>query len=248
MGVSVSKNEVDSLIKNTQNIISNYENICTLQGNSSQAQFDANGCDFGKGTVINISSSQNINQTCISSGTTKNSIFNSVSQSMRQTAEATTQAFAFPSINLSESYISDSIDLGQGIINHYYNTCIGKAESSKAEFKCTDSKFDGAVINISSYQDITQKCIQDYLNNNGLVSKLQSTISQSDVAKNQSIFTIFLIIFVVLIVVIAYAGISLAESPLVEWGIVILIAISLISTVIYTITAKNNGNYPYNKK
>jgi uncharacterized membrane protein (DUF485 family) len=167
---------------------------------------------------------------------------------MRQTAEATTQAFAFPSLALSESYVNDSISLGQGIVNHYYNTCIVQAESAKAEFKCTDSKFNGAVINISSYQDITQKCIQDYVNNNDLVSSLQTTISQSDVAKNQSIFTIFLIIFVVLIVVLAYAGVSLAENPLVEWGIVILVVISLVSTIVYTITAKNNGNYPYNKK
>lgn len=247
MGVSVSKNEVNSLIQNTQSIISNYENICTATGNTSQAQFDANGCKFGPGTVINISSSQNIDQTCISSGTTKNSMITDVTQSMLQTAQATTQSFGFPSLALSESYIQDSVLLGQSIVNNYYNSCIADASSSKSSFTCKDSTFDGAVINVSSYQDVTQQCTQKYINSTDLRSKLESTLSQSAVATQQNTFAIFGAIFIVLILVFAYAGVSLADNPLVEWGIVILILISLISTVVYSVTAKNNGNYPYNR-
>jgi len=247
MGASISKNEVSSMIQNTQSIISNYENICTVSGGSSQAQFDANGCTFGKGTEINISATQNVNQTCISSGTTRNSMTNDVKQSMQQSAQATTQAFAFPSLSLSESYISDSITLGQSIVDNYYNSCLALGENSKASFKCTNSSFDGAVINLTSYQNITQQCLQKYVTDNGSVLKLQSTLSQSDVAKNESIFATFGIIFIILILIFAYAGVSLADNPLVEWGIVILIAISLISSVIYSATAKQNGNYPYNR-
>lgn len=247
MGASISKNEVNSMIQNSQSIISNYENICTVRGGSSQAQFDANGCTFGPGTEINISATQNVNQTCISSGTTRNSMTNDVIQSMQQSAQATTQAFAFPSLSLSESYINDSILLGQNIVDNYYNSCLVQGENSKASFTCKNSTFNGAVINLSSYQDITQKCIQDYVTNNELVLRLQSNLSQSDVAKNQSIFATFGIIFIILILIFAYAGVSLADNPLVEWGIVILIAISLITSVIYTVTAKNYGNYPYNR-
>jgi hypothetical protein len=248
MGASISKNEVNSMIQNTQSIISNYENICTVSGGSSQAQFDANGCTFGKNTTIDITSTQSVNQTCISSGTTRNSMTNDVKQSMQQSAQATTQAFAFPSLSLSESYITDSITLGQSIVDNYYNSCIAEGESAKSVFTCTNSSFgDGSLIKLSSYQDITQKCLQKYVTDNGSVLKLQSNLSQSDVAQNQSIFATFGIIFIILILIFAYAGVSLADNPLVEWGIVILVAISLITSVIYSATAKQNGNYPYNR-
>lgn len=247
MGISISKNEVDSLIQNTQSIISNYENICKATGNSSQAQFDANGCTFNKGTVINISSTENVSQTCISSGTTQVSMFNDVTQSMQQTAQATTQSFGFPSISSSSSYIADSVLLGQSIVNNYYNKCIGEGESAKSEFTCTNSIFNGATINLTSYQNLTQQCTQTYINSTNLTSKLQSNLAQSDVATQQDTFAVFGAIFIILILVFAYAGISLADNPLVEWGIAILVIISLISSVIYSITAKNNGNYPYNK-
>lgn len=248
MGISISKNTVDSLIQNTQTIISNYENICTVKGDTSQATFDARGCKFGPGTVINIGATQNVNQTCISSVTTRNNMTNEVRQSMQQSAQAITQSFAFPSLSDSESFIRQSVELGENIVSNYYSICITEASSAQAKFTCENSTFNGAVINLESYQNLSQQCNQKFANNNDLTTKLASNLSQSDVAQNQSIFGTFAAIFIILILIFAYAGISLAENPLVEWGIVILVAISVISSIVYSISAEKYGNYPYNKK
>ena len=246
MGVSVSKNVVNSLIQNTQSIINNYENICTSTGDAALAQFQANGCVLDNDKII-IGTRQNINQTCIQSGETRDNMTNDVTQSMQQSAQAITQSFGFPSLALSESFISDSILLGQSIVNNYLNKCTTDGLQSGSSFNCATSTIKNSVIQIESYQDITQQCTQKYINSTDLVSRLENTLSQSAVAKNQNTFAVFGAIFIILILVFAYAGISLADNPLVEWGIVILVAISLISTVVYSISAKKYNNYPYNR-
>lgn len=248
MGIAISKNTINSLIQNTQSIITNYENTCQASGNTAQAQFDANNCTFGSNTKINITATQNINQTCITSETTKESMFSDVRQSMRQSAQAITQSFGFPSISDAETFISNSVKLGERIVNNYYNVCIEKASAAGSGFTCTGSKFGaGTVINIQSYQQITQQCQLTANDTIDLRSMLEVQLSQSSLAQQQNTFAVFAAIFIVIIVVIAYAGISIADNPLVEWGIVILVAISVISSIVYTISAKKNGNYPYNR-
>lgn len=245
MGISIAKNTVNSLIQNTQKIIGNYENICTATGNDSFAQFSAQGCNFDNDKIY-LTSTQTINQTCIQQGSNKESMLSDVRQSMNQSAQAITQSFGFPSLSISESFINDSIQLGENITNNYLNKCVALGQGSGTTFNCKNSTFKNSVIDIQSYQKITQKCTQDYINNDTLVSKLVNTLSQSDVAQQQNTFAIFGTIIIVIIVVIAYAGISLADNPLVEWGIVILVLISVISSIVYTISARKNGHYPYN--
>ena len=246
MGISVSKNTVNSLIQSTQQIIGNYENICTATGDESFAQFNAAGCSF-KNDKIYITSNQTINQTCIQKGTNKESLLNNVRQSMRQSAQAITQSFGFPSVSVSESFIKDSINLGENITNNYLNRCSAVGLTNGIKFNCKDSDIDNSVIDIKSYQELSQQCTQDYINSDTLVNKLVSDLSQTDVAIQQNTFAIFGTIIIIIIVVIAYAGISLADNPLVEWGIVILVLISVISSIVYTISAQKKGHYPYNK-
>lgn len=246
MGVAISKNTVDSMVSNVQSIITNYENICQASGNSSQAQFNANGCKFDN-TQINISATQNISQVCISSSTTRVNMSSDVKQSMQQSAQAITQSFGFPTFSDAEAFISESVAMGQSIVDNYLNKCIVEASSAQSTFTCTDSNFNGSTINLQSFQQVTQQCTLTSNDTIRLRSSLETRLSQSTLAKEQNTFAIFAIIIIVLIVVFAYAGISLAENPLVEWGIVILVALSVISTVIYAITAQKYGNYPYSK-
>jgi hypothetical protein len=246
MGVAISKNTVNSMVQNVQSVIRNYENICEASGNEAQTQFNSNGCTY-KNTQINISATQNISQKCISSDTTYINMSNDVKQSMQQTAQAITQSFGFPSFSDAETFINTSVRLGQSIVDQYRNICISRANSAESIFTCTKSNFDGSTINLQSYQQITQQCELTSNDTINLRSSLEVQLSQSSLAQQQNTFAIFAVIIIVIIIVLAYAGISVATSPLVEWGIVALVAISIISSVIYTISAQKYGNYPYTK-
>lgn len=250
MGVSISKNTVQSMINDSNSIISTYENTCTSKGTSTVAQVNIQGCDFGDNNKIIVEGRTNVSLQCIQSNTTTSSIQSSVEQSIRQTAKAVTQSFGFPTVTDAENFISDSVILGTQIVNYYYNTCIAETTSSNVGFTCKPpSKFgNGNVIEVKAFTDVTATCLQTNKDINAIVSKLTTNLDNTAVAKSQGIFELFIIIFVVIIIVLAYAGISLAESPLVEYGILFLVLASIISTVVYTITARQNNNYPYVKK
>src|SRR5579862_391504 len=101
MGVSVSKNTINSLVENTNSIIQSYENICTVTGNTAAAQFTANNCKFTN-TTVDIEATQNVTQSCIQNNNTMNSMNSAVELSMRQTASAITQQFGFPSAAIAQ--------------------------------------------------------------------------------------------------------------------------------------------------
>lgn len=253
MGVSISKNTINSMINDSNSIISTYENLCSANGTSTQAQLNINGCTFVN-TPINITANTFISQTCVQNNRSNNSLQSSVRQQMQQAAQAITQSFGFPSVSAAQNFINDSVTLGDQIVDYYYNTCTAQATQNSSVFNCTNSTFECtnnnpncSAINVESYQEITQKCLQTNTTTNAIISKMEEDLNQTAVAMQQNTFASVLIFFLVIIVIIAYAGISVADSPLVQWGIVFLVAFSVISSAIYTITARNNGNYPYKK-
>lgn len=248
MGVSISKNTIQSMINDTNSIISTYENTCSATGTSTVAQVTTNGCTFGNDNKIIVQGSTYVSLQCIQNNTTQNSIRSSVQQSLQQTAKSITQSFGFPSFAEADNFISLSATLGDQIVNYYYNTCIARTSSTNVGFTCTNSQFgNGNVIEVEGFTQITENCLQNNTAINNIVSQLEASLNQTAVATQQNTFEIFIIIFIVIIIALAYAGISVAESPLVEYGILFLVLASIISTVVYTITARQNNNYPYNR-
>lgn len=246
MGAGISKNVVDSMVENTNTVINNYEQICTVGGSSSEAQFKANGCNF-TGTTINIVDTQTITQQCITNDITKNSITSSINQSMKQSATAVTQSFGFPTLQLAENFINASTRLGNEIANRYNLTCSAEASNSTATFECQNSNFNNSIVNVESYQQITQKCLQQDQTINDLKSDVVAALNQSTTSQQANTFASVVFIFFIIIFIIAYLGISIADSPAVQIGIVLLVTISVISTAVYSATAQNRGNYPYQK-
>ena len=248
MGVSISKSTIQSMINDSNSIISTYENTCAATGTSTVAQVETNGCTFGNDNKIIVQGRTNISLQCIQNNTTQNSIQSSVEQSMRQSAKAITQSFGFPSFGEADAFINQSVDLGTQIVNYYYNTCLARTTSTQVGYNCQNTKFgNGNVIEVEAFTDITASCLQNNTAINRTVSELQSKLDNTAVAQNQNTFEIFIIIFIVIIIALAYAGISVAESPVVEYGILFLVIASIISTAVYTISARKNNNYPYVK-
>lgn len=246
MGISSSSNTIDSMVNNTTTVINTYQNLCSNSTSTTNEQFIANDCHFNN-TPINIMTTQIINQNCIQNATTTNNIQSSIEQSMQQSAKAITQQFSFPSAAIANNFIKESVKLGTDIANHYSSVCLNEGFNAKVGFSCNNSTFTNSAVTIDSFQSITQDCISNFLTNNSTISDLKNMLAQTSSATQENTFAFFIIVFAVLIGIFAYAGISIADNPLVEWGIVILVVISLISTALYTASAKQNGNYPYKK-
>lgn len=246
MGVSISKNTVNSLVSDTQTILNNYSNICSVTGASANAQFHANGCTF-KDSPVTVFANQNVSQNCISNNNIRSSIRANIQQQMQQTATAITQSFGFPSVSDAEDFINSSILLGNTIVDTFYNECLAQTANSNATFVCTNTTFDNSSVQIESFQQITQTCIQNNNTVNNIQADLVQKLSQTSLAKQENAFAGVFLVVIVIILIIAYGGISLAQSPIVQWGIVLIVLFSVLGSAFYTLTAKTNNNYPYNR-
>jgi hypothetical protein len=116
MGISSSTNTVNSMIKNANDVITNYENICQSNQNEVNTVFNATNCQFSN-DKITLNNYQAVSQRCIENGTIKTSMKSDIEQAMRQAATAVTQQFSFPSVGAANNFIKASIDVGNQIFN-----------------------------------------------------------------------------------------------------------------------------------
>ncbi len=86
MGGSISTNTIQSMIDNSIKVINNFEQTCTDGIKEQNVVLKLNKCKIG-GDVKVVESSQ-IDQNCILNASNQSSIKSSVSQAMRQSAEA----------------------------------------------------------------------------------------------------------------------------------------------------------------
>lgn len=246
MGISSSTNTVNSMIKNVNDVFNTYENICSASGNEVDTTFKLNGCSL-TGDIFRLNNYQAVSQSCIQNATTTTAIRSDVEQAMRQAATAVTQSIGFPSFTQANAFIQQSIDAGNDITNQYINTCVGNALKSNLSFSCQNSNISNSVVEINSFQSLTQSCVSNYITTSDIVSKLVSSLDQSTSASQENTFGYFMLVFVLFIGIIAWAGISIASEPAVQWLIVGLVLFSIVGSVIYTVFAKQFGLYPYSK-
>jgi hypothetical protein len=244
MGLSSSTNSVNSMISNAIDVTTTYENICSSGTGAAETVFNVNGCGIS-GTVINVGSDLVISQTCITNASTQASIEEGIKQSINQSAQSLTQQFSFGTLALSQNFINKTTVLAEAITSAYINNCINQGLNSSAKFTCTNSTFNNSVINIDSFASITQNCV---LNSTEVIRARQEVIDaldQSAVATQQNTFGYLLIGFAIILGIFAYAGLSLAQSQLIQWLIVFVILFFVLSAIAYIITARTRNAYPY---
>lgn len=243
MGVSSSTDAVNSMLSNAITITSQYENICSIPSSSAQDQINLNGCKISNSKIF-IESRAIVSQSCIQNSNTTTAITSSISQNIKQAAQAITQNFGFPSLSLAQTFITESEKLADTISNNYINHCSASTNFTDS-ITCTNSQINNSVVEIDSFQTLTQTCIQTDQNTLNIVANLISILNQSAVSKQENAFTIFVFAFLGIIAIIAYLVIGFANNAVVQWVIVGFIFISVLSTIIYTLSARSSGHYPY---
>jgi hypothetical protein len=246
MGISSSTNTINSMIQNTNQIFNTYENICSATQNEVNSVFNVTNCTLSN-DKITFNNYQAVSQQCIQNNTVKQSITADVEQAMRQAATAVTQSFSFPSVASANNFIENSVKLGTQIANYYNNKCVGEGLQSNQSFTCSGSTINNSVIEFNSFQTLVQQCMATDTAAQDLTSSLISQLDQSASATQQNTFAYFMLVVVIFIGIIAWAGISISQEPAIQWLIVGLVLVSVVGSVIYTITSKSSGNWPYTK-
>lgn len=244
MGASISKTVISSMLNNSIDVINSYQQTC-LVSPTQQSKISFENCKTGENSNIDLSNQQIIKQDCITNATTQVAIASSVNQAMRQQAQSVVQQYSFGTVSAAEDFINASITLADTITNTYLSQCITQA-SQDITFDCKNSELNGT-ISIKNSQAITQSCLLNAITNSTAYQTAVTKFEQSAVAKQQSTFLYILLAFGLILAIGAYFLVSIANTPAVQWGIVAIILFSVISTVIYAVTARSAGNYPYRK-
>jgi len=246
MGGSISKNVITSMVNNSIDVINSYAQTCTSSPSDQQEIFNFNNCNFGTGGVIQVGNNQYISQSCITNATTQTAISSSVSQSMKQQAQAIVQQFAFGTFGLAEDFINSSVTLADVISNTYNSDCAIAASQQKFTLNCTNSTINGKIV-IQNNQNITQSCMLNAVTKTEAYQNAINKFSQSAVAQQQATFAYILFGFAAILAVAAYFLVSIADSNVFQWLVVGFVLFTVVGTIIYSATAKSSGNYPYRK-
>lgn len=246
MGASVSTNSIKSMLDAAIDVTNSYSQVCSVKDVENNAEFKADHCKLDN-TVVKIGSAQAVSQSCITNANIKIAIATSISQTMRQAAQAIVQQFAFGTVASANNFIDASVRLGDSVSTAFNSTCSTIGANQSAKFVCDNSTITNSVIEIDSFQNITQNCVINAVQNTEIYNKLVSDLSQSAVAKQEATFGYLLLAFVLILAIGAWFVISIAKDPLVQWAIVALVLFSVISSIVYALTAKSRGSYPYTK-
>ncbi len=246
MGISTSRSTVDSMINNSISVINTYAQTCTAGTQNANNQIDLQKCDVTPGGRIVIDSGQAVNISCLTNANTSSAISSSVTQNIRSAAQAISQQFSFPSITDAESFVNASVTLGQAIANTYTSNCLLAQQNQNNTIKCTDSEISG-LVEIQSAQTAAINCVLIANTVNEARNKVISLLDVSSIAKQEPTFVYLVYGVLIFFAILAWFCISIANNPFIEWGIVFIVFFLVVSTIIYTYTAKSAGNYPYKK-
>lgn len=244
MGAASSTNTISSLVNNSIKVINDYEQSCVASPADQQINIDFNNCKQANGSVINLNNQQFISQNCILNSSTQSAISSSVSQSMRQQAQAIVQQFSFGTLADANNFINASITLADEISNTYNSNCAVKNTSSGINLICNNSTING-MVEATNFQSVTQTCVLNAVTTSSAYQNAITQLSQSAVAQQQATFAYILFGFAAILAVGAWFLVSVADSTIGQWLIVGFVLFSVIGTIIYSATAKNSGNYPY---
>lgn len=247
MGVSISRNTVNSMIQSSIDVTNDFTTICTSTNQEANSVINVDDCSLSDDTIL-VNSTAVVSLSCLQNASIKNSITNSVRQNIIQQAQAISASFGFPSVQDAENFLNASLNLASVISNTFNSTCAVEGTSSKSSFSCTKgSKISGSIIEINSFAQVSQNCIFNQIANTDAATNVIQALQNSSLAKEYDTFSSILYGFIILIAIFAWMAVRFSETPVVQIGVVVIILVVIISSLVYAYTARTRGSYPFKK-
>jgi len=247
MGGAVAKNISKQIINNSLSIANTYVQNCTGTGDQLFGLTISNGCVANVGT-INIENTQVVNVKCVQNTTTKSSMQSDIQAQIAQQALAAAQSIGGPSVSFAESIANFAQSTSETIKNKYTEECLDTANQSQ-KITCTDpnSKLTVGAIDIKNEQSAYNTCTANNTTIDAIVDSLATIISQQTNASEVNSFSGFVIIILGVLGIVAYGFIKTLNGPI-GWIVIAIVAIIVISIIIYATLALTEKLYPFNQK
>ena len=245
MGTTLSKNTVEDGVNISVNVLNQANQICQTQYLESQ---ELTVINTGSGTVtvgpVDWSEVVTLNLACTQTSTAKNSINNSLQQTISQIAKSIEQSFELPHGSIkAQNNTKLWTDLGTTIQNVYDQTC--KATLTQNQAASFTNKGSGDIIvgnlNWSEAVNSMITCIQNDASVTAIKNKIVQNISQEAVSEVESIFGPLIAIIVIIIIIIGF----FMFSTVFNWKFILVIVIVVI---VYLITSYSLGWWPFSTK
>lgn len=247
MGASISTNTVNSMVQSGVNVYNQYLQSCSISGNDvNNIIVLGTGCTVSGSTLI-INSDFYVSNNCMTQSTTKNSIQQGISQAINQSAQAVVQQFSFGTVADAQNFLNLSTQLSDSIYQAYTQQCDITKTNSTNTIDCAGGTINNSIIEINSVANISQQCILTVNNVNNVKTQLVQALQQSSVAKQADTFAAIMGLFLLGLLIVAGFTIYAADSPAVYIPVIILVLFFVASSVYYSVTASQKGNYPYKK-
>lgn len=247
MGVSISKNTVNSMIQSSIDITNNFATICSSTNQEANAIINVNDCTLSDDKIL-LNSNVVVSLSCLQDTSIQQSVSNSINQNIRQQAQAISASFGFPTVEDAENFLNASLALGEVISNTFNSTCAVEGTSSKTSFSCSGgSTISGTIIEVDSFAQVSQGCIFKQIVQTNAAANVVSALSNSSLSKEYDTFSSLLYGFIILIAIFAWMAVRFSETPVVQIAVVVIILFVIISSLVYAYTARTRGNYPFKK-
>lgn len=259
--VFVAKNTVDTIVKAGISAATVFSQTCS--NNISNAQeADIRNCTINA-TAFNITNvGYGINK-CVTDVSNKQNLLNNVEQAVHQATEAAKQQLGLldtgqVSVGVAINTTKAELDIATTITDTYSSGCSGTIASTQT-LRCDNSTLNiNGPINLQNYQVSINECALRATQQTSAYNELKQIFSQSAVAKEESIFSIYVVVGLVSIAIIAIIIVNIRSTQTnaygvrtsrtggaATWiavGVVVVIGLLVIG---YAYLASSNGWWPF---
>lgn len=261
--LNFSQNVTDSIVRAGINAAVTFTQTCASKIQNTQTVTLKN-CKF-QAKDINISNVGIGLVRCASDTSNAANIQNVVEEAIHQAAETAKQQLGLlnlgqAAIQASQNITKTEVDLATAITFAFTQTCTSEISSSQ-NVVCENSEVVlGDSLNLTNYQTSIVECTFKAVSKTDAYNRLKEEISQSAVAKEESAFSIYIVIFLVIIAIVAILAINRRGSSRSvggssrsiggasngrNWSILGMVVILSIVVISYCYYASSNRLWPF---
>jgi hypothetical protein len=255
---SYSKNVTDSIVRSGINAAVTFTQTCASRIQNSQT-LTLQNCTLNAQS-IDIQNVQFGVIKCAADASNQENIQNAVEQAISQAARTASQQLGILDLGRISSNTSINIakveaDLSTTITTAFTQRCTSQLQSTQ-NITCDNSTINTGPLVLSNYQQSLVDCTFQAVSQSEAYNQLQQIVSQSAVAKEESIFSVYVVIGLVAIAIVAIIvlnskrnvmrvgnrSVGASRNTWLVIGVVVVLCIAIIG---YAMLASSNGWWPF---
>lgn len=245
MGVTVSNTAIKSMQTETENVLNETANACSIDMKTN-VTFNAGDDCTVNGVKEILKQNSQISTKCMQNVINNNTFQQNLTARLKEKAQTISQSLGMPSVNVNNNLLQQAEDLAVSVTNTVQNNCLIK-DDTQVTFNCTGkANVSDVVIEVDKGGDFGTNCYQKVSNANEIKQGMVTSLKNASTVKEANTLGGVIVIIAFIIIAAIYFSLEELEGPI-GWLIVFIILGMVVTSVIYSWMAPKRGYYPYNK-